>query len=104
MRTDASKIVVGYDGSRQARDGLRLGELLARTAGTQMIVAEVSDVPGPTEELESEIKELLSAVQTPFEPVSLGGGSAPRALHVLAEGDDEIGLIVLGSTHRAGLG
>jgi nucleotide-binding universal stress UspA family protein len=104
MRIGAKKIVVGYDGSRQARDGLRLGELLARTAQAEMIVARVVAEAQGSEALTSELEVLLGDAGTPFAAVVLGGGSAPRALHELAEGDPEIGLIVLGSTHRAGLG
>jgi nucleotide-binding universal stress UspA family protein len=104
MRTDATKIVVGYDGSPQARDGLRLGELLARTAHARLLVARVEHDSQGTEALSAEIEELLAPAGTPFEPLILDGGSAPRALHELADADPEIGLIVLGSTHRAGLG
>jgi nucleotide-binding universal stress UspA family protein len=104
MRTDANEIVVGYDGSPQARDALRLGELLARTAGARLLVARVEHESQGAEALSAEVEELLSQAGTPFEPVVLDGGSAPRALHELADTDPKIGLIVLGSTHRAGLG
>jgi nucleotide-binding universal stress UspA family protein len=104
VRTDANEIVVGYDGSRQARDALRLGELLARTAHARLLVARVEHEPEETEDLSAEVEELLAPSGTPFKPIVLDGGSAPRALHELADADPKIGLIVLGSTHRAGLG
>ena len=45
--------------------------------------------------------ELLG--ETPFRLRTIGGVSAPRALHEVAE-DEDADVIVLGSTHRGGLG
>ena len=36
-----SKIIVGYDGSDQARDGLALSRVLARATGATLLVAHV---------------------------------------------------------------
>ena len=41
--------------------------------------------------------------ETPFRLRTIGGVSAPRALHEVAE-DEDADVIVLGSTHRGGLG
>jgi nucleotide-binding universal stress UspA family protein len=97
-------VIVGYDGSARARDALRLAELLARSGGTRLLVtsvveheAEVTSV----RELESEVSRLLGASRRPREFRSVAAPSAARVLHELAADNSRVGLLVLGSTHRA---
>jgi nucleotide-binding universal stress UspA family protein len=103
-------IVVGFDDSERGLDALRLGELLARTAGAKLRVARVhpelpaSESRETTERLRGELAGLVRSSDPVVEPIALSGGSPARALHELAEAEPRTGLIVLGSTHRAGLG
>ena len=71
-----------------------------------MFVARVvPDAAGGSEsELEAEIAALLGNSELTGNPLVLVGSSPARALQELVEADRDFGLIVLGSTHRAGLG
>lgn len=105
-----TKIAVGYDGTERGRDALRLGELLARTAESELLVAQVHsgrrdlDNQLETKRLTAEVRELLAASKTPITARALTGQSPARALHELAEADPDIGLVVLGSTNRESIG
>ncbi|HSJ18076.1 MAG TPA: universal stress protein [Solirubrobacterales bacterium] len=102
------QVVVGFDDSDCGRDALRLGDLLAQTVGAPLRAARVYHAPpghvlhGAAQGLSAEIASVLG-LDRPVEPVPLLGGSPARALQGLAETED-VGLLVLGSTHRAGLG
>jgi nucleotide-binding universal stress UspA family protein len=100
------QIVVGLDESERGRDALRLGELFARTAGASLSVVRVSEGTGAeeAERLSAEVDTVLGESVVETEPLALAGGSPARALHELAATRPGVGLIVLGSTHRAGFG
>lgn len=100
------EIVVGFDGTERGDEALRLAELLARTAGARLGVVRVSDSAGDdeAERLAAEVESALRPSPVPAEPLLLSGGSPARVLHEVAATRPGVGLIVLGSTHRAGLG
>jgi nucleotide-binding universal stress UspA family protein len=109
-RAGFEEIAVGFDDSERGRDAVRLAELLARTTGGRLVAVrvypELSDPGGGVERerLRAELDSLLGEADLDVEPLVLAGDSPARALHELASTDRPIGLIVLGSTHRAGLG
>jgi nucleotide-binding universal stress UspA family protein len=102
------EIVVGFDGGERGRDALRLGELLARTTGGRLRIARVYLSGSPrseeAEQLSANLDAILAASDREFESLPLFADSPARALHELAEAEPRVGLIVLGSSHRAGLG
>ena len=114
------KIIVGYDGSEQADDGLALGLALRELTGAGLVVARVfrydafldpaarAPVAPPPELREQRAAEVLSEVRpaadlADAEARAVPSSSAPRGLHRLA---DELGagLIVVGSSHRGKVG
>jgi nucleotide-binding universal stress UspA family protein len=110
------KIIVGYDGSDQARDGLALGRTLARVSGATMLVAYVfrHDVPlgsgwenfkqtmrANAERLLSEAASTLEDVEVETRPIK--SSSAARGLQELAEAESA-DVIALGSSHHGSLG
>ena len=107
MRTWTGKIAVGYDGSAPGRDALVLGELLARTAGAELLAVRVQSKhgqPATIEALEGELAAALATSPVSFQALAPAGGQPATALLELATADEAIGLIVLGSSHRAGIG
>jgi nucleotide-binding universal stress UspA family protein len=100
------EIVVGFDGTERGHDALRLGELLAGTTGASLRVVRVFERAGREEaaSLSAEVDAVLGESVVEAEPLPLAGGSPARALHELAATRPGVGLIVLGSTHRAGFG
>jgi nucleotide-binding universal stress UspA family protein len=106
MAAGFEKIVVGFDRTDRGRDALVLGELLGRYTSDEFLLARVEPAQeeGQTRCFANEISGLAGASQLVAKPLPLVGSSPSRALHELAETDREVGLIVLGSTHRAGLG
>jgi nucleotide-binding universal stress UspA family protein len=100
------EIVVGLDESDRGQDAVRLGELLARTTGAGLRVVRVSERAGreEAESLSAEVDALLGESVVDVEALPLAGDSPAQALHELAATRQRVGLIVLGSTHRAGLG
>lgn len=111
-----SKIILGYDGSDQARDGLALGRVLARETGATLLVAHVfrHDVvlaPGwkkYEEAARTNAERLLSDAASMLEDVevetqAIRGSSAAWGLQDLAEAEGA-DLIVLGSSHRGRIG
>jgi nucleotide-binding universal stress UspA family protein len=109
------KILVGYDGHEHARDALALARGLAAIEGAELILVaalELDPLATPADAYEratAEAEYRLSASarevleETPFRLRTFGGVSAPRALSEFAEAE-HADVIVLGSTHRAGLG
>jgi nucleotide-binding universal stress UspA family protein len=101
------RVVVGYEAAEPGRDALVLGELLARTVGGELVAARV-DTDGEGAQAEAELSRELSldleASSVPFSAVAARGRSPWHALLELVEGDRRAGLIVLGSTHRSGIG
>jgi nucleotide-binding universal stress UspA family protein len=108
-------ILVGYDGREGGRDALALASGLAAIEGAQLLLLaalELDPLATPADAYEramAEADERLGAAarevlgETPFRLRTIGGVSAPRALHEVAE-DERADVIVLGSTHRHGLG
>jgi nucleotide-binding universal stress UspA family protein len=108
-----SDLIIGYDGSRSARDALALGRRLAEATGAKPTVVCVhplaalsAAVPEPPatsmrasaertlDEARAELSAMPGAV---FRPVA--ETSPARALHAAAE-EAEAALVVVGSTHR----
>lgn len=108
MRT-WTRVVVGYEASEPGRDALVLGELLARTVGGELLAARV-ETDGDhgeaeaTAELSRELTAALAGSSVRFGALPASGSSPWHALLELVEGDQRAGLIVLGSTHRSGIG
>jgi nucleotide-binding universal stress UspA family protein len=108
-------ILVGYDGRPSGRDALALARGLAAIEGAELVLCvalELDPLATPADAYEramAEAEERLTADaarvlgETPFRLRVVGGVSAPRALHEVAE-DERADVIVLGSTHRHGLG
>jgi nucleotide-binding universal stress UspA family protein len=108
-------ILVGWDGKPSSHDALALAQALAAIEGAELILCAALELdplatPGPAyERAIKEAEERLSGEArsqlggTPFRIRTVGGVSAPRALHEVAE-DERADVIVLGSTHRGGLG
>lgn len=107
------KILVGYDGSDQAKDALALGRQLADTTGAELAVASVfalslpvrggfTPVPNDADrELERQLEQVAESVGAAAHPVR--STSPARGLHELAE-EIEADLIVVGSSRHGGLG
>jgi nucleotide-binding universal stress UspA family protein len=110
------RILVGFDGHDASRDALALGRSLAVIEGAELVLAAVLEnldplaaPAGAYERALAEAEDRLAASaarilgEIPFRLRLVGGVSAPRALHELAE-DEDADVVVLGSTHRGGLG
>ncbi len=103
------QIAVGYDHSERGEDALRLGAELAQTSGGALRVVRVeTDPTGGGEQdavlrVEREARAALPDPAPAVQAVVLRADSPARALHELAA-DGRADLIVLGSTHRAGIG
>ena len=107
------KIIVGYDGSDQAKDALALGKDLSETTGAELYVAGVSLIhpvlrggPDPLDlDAEQESAERLEraadSVDATAQPVQ--SSSPARGLHELAE-EIEADLIVVGSSRHGHAG
>jgi nucleotide-binding universal stress UspA family protein len=108
-------ILVGYDGRPPGTDALALANGLARIEGARLVLCaalELDPLATPASAYEratAEAEERLQAEaartlgETPFKLRVIGGVAPPRALHEVAE-DERADVIVLGSTHRHGLG
>ena len=113
----SGKILVGYDGSEQARDALCLAEGLAGLTGGRLLLAYVErlgpyELPAASlvdalrERAEQRLAQVLDEVtergnRAEAHPVLLG--SAAYGLHELAE-TERPDLIVVGSSHRGRIG
>ena len=110
------RILVGYDGHDASRDALTLARALASIDGAQILLANTLENLDPLatpaaayERAFAEGEERISASarrilgDRPFRLLTVGGVSAPRALHEFAE-DEGADVIVIGSTHRGRLG
>ncbi len=112
----AIKIVLGFDGSPESEDALRLAELLADVLGAELAVGcayrhhpllahlgsgsyQESAVRTRAESAAEAARKLLAGREGASVQV-LAAHSAPRALHELAE-SERAQLLVVGSTHRA---
>ena len=109
------RVLVGFDGSAESRDALRLANAFAELEGAKLIVAAVfSFDPLPVRdnttfaEAEAQyFKHCFDQAQTQlghgFESRSVSWVSPAKALNEIAE-DEQIDLIVIGSTHRGSVG
>ena len=105
-------IIVGFDGSDQARDGLALGRLLSGITGARLVAAAVYDGGGGMREayrsewraeMRGAAEATLAEVGAGVEAVAVDSSSAARGLHDLAE-REEADLVVVGSCHRGRVG
>jgi len=110
------RILVGLDSRPEAADARALGRALAELSGATLLLATVLPY-GPSPALGQDTFERWLAEDSKrlFDPVAaeleglnfriygLAGGSPARKLHEFAE-DEDVDLIVLGSTHRGALG
>lgn len=105
-------IIVGFDGSDQARDALALGRLLSSATGARLVAASVYDGgSGMREPYREEWRDemrmgaetALAEVGDGAERVVVDSSSAARGLHDLAE-QEHADLIVVGSCHRGRIG
>jgi nucleotide-binding universal stress UspA family protein len=110
------KIIVGYDGSDQARDALALGRSLAKSTSATLLLAHVfrHDIPiapGWQQHIDAvragAEKQLAEATRTlvdlDVETQAVGSSSAAWGLQDLAE-SEHADVIVLGSSHRGRVG
>src|SRR5512134_3384652 len=108
------RLLVGFDGSAESRDALRLGDELAELEGAELIVAAVfpfAPLPIEASALEEEAAEYFAdrfaeverELDHDFERRELGWESPARALNGLAE-EERADVIVIGSTHRGTVG
>jgi nucleotide-binding universal stress UspA family protein len=107
------KIVVGYDGSDQAKDALALARVLA-SADTSVVAAYVykfeevygkgsSGDAGFEAALQEDAQHVLVDVGEGIEKRAHGRGSPARGLHEVAEAE-HADVIVVGSTHHGPVG
>ena len=114
------QVIVGYDASEEAADALAFGRLVAESAGGALtlaraftftpFVAEAVGALGPQEEplLQGEVDRIADelrdvAAVNGADTAVLASTSTVQGLHDLAQ-ERHAGLLVVGSTHRAGLG
>ncbi len=110
-------IVVGFDGSDESKDALRLARAFADLRGAELVVVAVFPDPFPAlgaalpqafEEEESAyfadtFAEVDAEVTGPYVRKEVTHVSAAQGLHDVAE-EGEADMIVLGSTHRGTVG
>ncbi len=108
-------ILVGYDGRAGGRDALALANGFAAIEGAELVLCvalELDPLATPAHAYEramAEAEQRLSAQareilgETPFRLRVVGGVAPPRALHEVAE-DEDADVVVIGSTHRGGIG
>lgn len=108
-------IVIGFDGSEAARDALSLGGVLARSHGAELVVVTNFDYAPLTitafdyeSVIEDEAEELFRRARGELGDLEAEClvQTAPSAAHALVEVAEsrEADLIVVGSTHRRGVG
>lgn len=112
------KIIIGYDGSPNGRDGLELGRLLAEVLAAKALVCDAAPFPhgphglGEPDQLHAALREatdvplrhaneVLAGVEV--EPRPVLDPSPARALFQLAETERPL-LVAIGSSHRGALG
>jgi nucleotide-binding universal stress UspA family protein len=106
MTQSPGPVVVGFDGSEQARDALALGRLLADAGGAGLVLARVFPVePWHAREAEEELAKELDAVAESegAKAEAVPARSAARGLHEIAE-ELHASAIVVGSSHRGAAG
>jgi nucleotide-binding universal stress UspA family protein len=108
-----SKIIVGYDGTDQAREAVVLGEQLSKSTGAELIIAHVALLNplmrGGVDELRLEQEsEFAEATEVAARAVGahahiVESTSPGRGLHQLAE-ESGADLVVVGSSQHGKLG
>ena len=113
-----SDLIIGFDGSPPARDALALARRMALSTGAHPAVVYVrpytalcaEPIDGAADPVwDREVDRVLGEARAALGDVigatfrASPGPSVARALHVAAE-DADAALIVLGATHRSGLG
>jgi len=113
-----SDLIIGHDGSAAGRDALALARRLALATGARPLVVHVRPsalIPADTamesqdEFWDSEVASVLDEARALLADVpgatfqGIPDTSPARALHRVAQ-DADAALIVLGATHRSGLG
>ena len=106
-------IVVGVDGRPHSRDAVTLGCALAEVTGAKVVLAHVHPYDplafgvGGTGPLADDARRLLDeaagGAPCPVETVPIAAGSPAQGLHAIAE-ERKASTIVVGSSHRAGIG
>lgn len=114
----ALRILVGHDGSPRARDALALGRLLAQVTAADLLLARVvpweplplQAVPIPElknryeQEERAALKELQEVADRAGASAEAGPGESPaQGLQLLAE-ELKPDIVVVGSSHRGGIG
>jgi nucleotide-binding universal stress UspA family protein len=114
----ARPVVVGYNGTDQADDALRLGAQLADLLGTELVIGTVFDyfeqdpktaaVDAYERALEAERARVVSQARSRLgdrkaRMVQVLALSAAHGLHVVAA-EVDAAIVVIGSTHRGSLG
>lgn len=109
------KIVIGYDGSEEAKDALRLAADLNKATGAELVVSAIDEIEPYWGDLN--LEQLNESRQDYFQRMFaeaadqlgdssfkrvVGTGSAPAALEQIAKTEDP-DVIIVGSTHRAGM-
>lgn len=108
------RLIVGYDGSDHAADGLALAELLSDATGAELLVVAVAchefpyapDAPEREEMLRAQAEDMLVNAVPEGERVQtrvVSARSAAQGLQALAESENADALVI-GSTHRGPIG
>lgn len=113
----ARQVIVGFDGSEQARDGLALATLLARARDARLVVAYVY-LHHPLarhaaaeddyarylrEDAEARLRQAAELTDDEVEQVAVAAGSVAEGLHRLGE-ERRADMIVVGSSHVGPVG
>jgi nucleotide-binding universal stress UspA family protein len=111
----SSKIVLGYDGTSESRDALRLAAGLAGVDRSEIVVVTSYELPAlpvtvadDDSDLVAGAEKTLAEAQSELEgrvvhPRVVASSSPSRALHDIAEAE-QAAVVVVGSSHRAGIG
>jgi nucleotide-binding universal stress UspA family protein len=108
------KLMIAYDGSDEARDALALGKILADACGAELILVGVvvadfphgrgsDDVHNREQVLRGQLENATASIDVEPNLRLITSRSAARGLHDVAEREDA-DILVLGSSHRGGLG
>ena len=102
--TSRPKIIVGIDGSSRGADALKFASVLANAVGTGLLLVHVYG-PGEDRRTAREILESHRATvqDVPVEVIAHADPSPARALDRVAAAH-QAAVIVVGPSHRAGLG
>jgi nucleotide-binding universal stress UspA family protein len=111
---ERSRILIAIDGREQGADALELGRVMCVALGGRPTLATVlrwpADLPAPDDDTPAhhDARRLLLAAGERLAELGpethlLVGSSVPEALYELAEAE-QVGLIVVGSSHRGPLG